>query len=262
MSQFVALQNQFQNFLLENDTCFVDSVVDTKKVSKNTRLDIYKNAYQLRLQDALGDSYSVLRDYLGDKAFNRLCEHYISTHPSSYRSIRWYGDLLSQFILSLRQYKKLPHLTELAHWEWLTGLVFDAKDAKSMTIDAMAQIPPESWESIVFKLHPSVHRINLSWNVVEIWEQLSDKKIPVNPFKENQPIAWMLWRKALVCQYRSLSHEEAFAIDAVLSHKSFGEICEGLCDFVSEDEAGQRAASLLKGWILSGLIAPVPKEQV
>jgi hypothetical protein len=43
----------------------------------------------------------------------------------------------------------------------------------------------------------------------------------------------------------------------MLCERSFGDICEGLCQWVSEEEAGQRAASLLKTWIQLGLLAEV-----
>ena len=38
---------------------------------------------------------------------------------------------------------------------------------------------------------------------------------------------------------------------------TFGEICEGLCQWIAEDNAGVHAASLLKGWITTGLISNV-----
>ncbi len=255
MSQFIELQNQFQRFLLENDARFAEAVVGTKKVSKETRLEIYKNAYQLRLQDALGESYSVLRDYLGHKPFNKLCIDYINQFPSHFQSIRWYGNELPLFLQSHQKYKKMPYLAELAQWEWVSGLVFDSENADILTLDAMTSIPVEQWESLTFKMQPSLHQLILSWNVVEMWEALSNEKTPSRPLENTKPAPWIMWRQDLICKYRAMSHDESFSLDAALSGKTFGEICEGLCDFVSEDEAGQRAASLLKGWIMSGLIS-------
>src|SRR3990167_3550411 len=255
MSEFIQLQNQFQSYLLENNNDFLHSVIDTEKVSKETSLKIYKNAYQLRLQEALGESYSILRDYLGNKPFDQLCIDYINQSPSHFRSIRWYGNELPLFLQSHKKYKKMPYLAELARWECVSGLVFDAENTDVLTVDAMAVIPLAHWESLTFKMQPSLYQLNLSWNVVAMWEALSNKKTPSCPSNNTNPVPWIMWRQDLICKYRALSHDEFFAIDAALSGKTFGEICEGLCDFVSEDEAGQRAASLLKGWIVSGLIA-------
>ena len=68
---------------------------------------------------------------------------------------------------------------------------------------------------------------------------------------------FVLWRNGLTSQFSSLSEDEAWAIDAMIKGLTFGELCEGLCQWVDEEEAGMHAASLLKGWIMMGFITAV-----
>jgi len=257
MSTFLDLQTHFQQYIFENDSAIADHVIGTQKVTKETRLSIYYNAYRLRLQEALANSFPVLKVYLGRQSFEKLCNEYIQTYPSSYRSIRWFGDQFSDFLISHKKYKKMQHVSELALWEWKSSLAFDAKDAPALDITQMASISPDVWSDITFKIHPTVQRIALSHNVVAIWQSICDEtEIPAIT-KTNKPISWIIWRKNLIIQYVSLSEDEVSAFDMIAQDHTFSMMCEKLCDYVSEDQAGLRAASLLKNWITQGLIESV-----
>ena len=63
----------------------------------DARLGIYRDAYRVRLIEALDDIYSVLHKLLGDETFVSLAEMFIAANPSVHRSIRWYGRELADF---------------------------------------------------------------------------------------------------------------------------------------------------------------------
>lgn len=247
MNTLVTLQDQFQDYLLHSSNKIHAHIVSTEKVPADTRLAIYNNAYWTRLLEALATTYPILKKYLGDEAFEKLGYDYINQYPSSYRSIRWFGDQLATFIMS-------PFLAELARFEWTMTLVFDAADSEVLQIAEVGRIPPEEWINMRFQAHPSAHRLNLFWNVVPIWQALAEEQSPIKPVQSPSPVGWMLWRKELISQFCSLPIEEAWAIDTLLKGATFGEICEGLCQWIEEEKAALHAASLLKGWLAAGLI--------
>jgi hypothetical protein len=257
MSSCSDLQSYFQHYIFQDDQSICDHVIGTKKVSKETRLKIYSDAYRLRLQAALDSSYPILKKYLGNKPFEKICNAYIDHHPSHYRSIRWYGDQFSLFLKLHTKYKRMPHLNELALWEWKSALVFDAENATVLSLNEMASLTPDLWPSVKFKIHPTIQQINLYSNIVPIWEALCDEKEPPALVKNNKPITWILWRKELVSQYISIPEDEAYALDAIISGKTFSEMCEQLCEYIAEEDVGLRAASFLKGWITQGLIEKI-----
>ena len=98
MSELRVLQRQFQEFLLTSQQGIEESVRSTISVSKDTRLGIYRDAYQLRLIECLITSYPALHLYLGTEEFQKLCRAYIDAYPSPFRSIRWYGNHLADFL--------------------------------------------------------------------------------------------------------------------------------------------------------------------
>ncbi|KGP62544.1 hypothetical protein EP47_11120 [Legionella norrlandica] len=255
MSTLLTLQKQFQEFIYSGQSSIKESIVQTELVPSETRLGIYKDSYRLRLIECLAANYPTLHAYLGTEEFEKLSTGYIAAYPSSYRSIRWYGDLLPEFIKNYYS-KSCYYLYELAELEWKMTLAFDAADDSVVKVEDMAYIPPESWPNMQFVLHPSVHRLNFYWNVFPLWQTLTNNQDI--PELNDSPIAtaWVLWRgKDYIIQYYSLSEEEAWALDAMIQGMSFGALCEGLCQWIPEEEVGMKAASYLKNWIQNGLLS-------
>ncbi len=244
------LQNNFQEYLMQEKQDIKQSIMSTEKVSAEMRLAIYGEAYRSRLHEALEASYPALKKYLGEEEFEKLCYRYIDANPSVYRSIRWYGDQLAQFL-------KDPFLSELATLEWTLALVFDAKGGSVFQLQAMSALSPDSWADMKFIMHSSVYRLNFSWNTMQIWQKLMEEVSPPTLKKNARSEGWILWRQELTSRYASLPQDEAWGLDALLNGATFGELCEGLCEWVAEEEVALRAASLLKGWITAGLIVDV-----
>jgi hypothetical protein len=148
-----------------------------------------------------------------------------------------------------------PHLAELSKFEWTMSDVFDAENADTISLEEIGNISPELWENMRFKLHPSMHILNLDWNVVPIWQALSENEECPAAEKSMTSCVWIAWRKDLMSHFCELPTDEAFSLNAIALGKSFGEMCEGLCEWHAEDNAAMHAASLLKGWIIAGLIS-------
>ncbi len=246
MNMLKQLQNDFQEYLLNDDRNIYKNIVSTERMPVDKRLNIYANAYYARLSEALSATYPTIQSYLGFDDFYKLACEYAKSHPSEFRSIRWFGDKFPTFLQN--------HLAEIAEIEWTMSAVFDSKNATPLSIEELANIPPESWESMQLKLHPSVRRINLNWNSIAIWQDLIQDKTPSDPIKNEFTVPWIFWRKNLDNQYCSLEAEDAWAIDAIIRGENFGTICEGLLQWNQEEDIGMRAASLLKGWTEAGLL--------
>lgn len=256
MSDFFRLQDDLQQYLLSRKADIAQHIVETETVSVQARLGIYYNAYHARLIEALDSNFPYLGKYLGEEAFHKMSLAYIESHPSTFRSIRWYGDELSTW---LKTYFDSEHhyLSELAEFEWNMTVAFDASDAPSFRLEQMTAIPAQSWGEMQLKAHPSLRRMDFLWNIVSIWEALANGQLPEDVISQPQPIPWVLWRNDYMNRFYALSPDEAWALDAVLGNISFGEICEGLCQWHDEGAVGLRAASLLKGWIQSGLLSDI-----
>ena len=249
------LQGDFQDYLLRGGQAIAAQVRGSARVPLETRLAIYGNAYRLRLAEALGNNYPALAKLLGEADFAALADDYVRQHDSAYFSIRYYGDGLADFLARHENYVAAPVLAELARWEWAMTSAFDAADASPLSHAALARLPPEQWAQLRFTFHPSLGRLTLWWNVPQLWQALSEEGERPTLELAAQGIEWLVWRRELSTYYRSLRATEAQALDAARRGWPFGELCELLSDALGESVAAVEAATLLRGWVDSGLIS-------
>lgn len=257
MSPLHGLQADFQSFLLRGDERMLDRVVGGAKVSAPRRLAIYYDAYRLRLLEALDSNYPILHAWMGDDEFEKLGLAYLESHPSTHFSIRYFGHRLSEYLASAETYRDKPYLSEMATLEWAMSEAFDAADSHGVNLDAMASLPPETWPGMHLALHASVRRLDLRWNVPAIWRAIKEEQAPEKPAAGEWPQPWLVWRQDLKIFFRSLSVDEAWAIDAVRAGEPFASICEGLVEWIDARNVALHAAGLLKRWTIDGMIVNI-----
>jgi hypothetical protein len=256
MADLKQIQDSFQQYLLQSDArVIVSQVVSTETLPAITRLSIYGDAYRSRLFEALASNYPFLHACVGDDEFYALAMNYINQHPSNYRSIRWYGDRMQEFIQQNDYSQLSPSIHEVAALDWMMTLVFDAKDTEVVTLEQMALIPADAWADMHFAFHPSFHRLQFNWNVIEFWQSTLSEDGQVLLSKYSSPVTWIFWRHDLINHFISMSNDEDWALSAAIEGSSFSDICEGLCQFMPEENVAIAAASMLKKWIASGLIS-------
>jgi hypothetical protein len=249
------LQQDMQRYLLGEVSGVTAAIVDAPPLGAADRLAIYRNAYQVRLIDALHETYPVLHGLLGDEAWIELGQAYVAAHPSLFRSIRWYGRELPDFMAGSVPYSDAPILSEIALLEWTLSEVFDATDAPSLRRADLSAVEPSGWGSLTFQFHPSLRRLSLSWNTAAVWKAMSSDETPPSPDLSDAPVPWLLWRKDLQNYFRSMSAVESAALDAALHGSDFAQICEGLCALLPQEEIPAAAASLLGAWADGGMIS-------
>jgi len=263
MGKLQQLQSDFQNYLIQLNGSMDHQVVGTKQAGAMERLEIYADAYRLRLLEALQTDYVALHALLGEEEFDRLGRAYIDSYQPRHFSIRYYGDEMATFLASQKPYSRSPWLSETAAFEWAQTLAFDAADAPVAAEQDMAAYPPAAWPRMRFIPHSSVQRLDFYWNIPQIWKAATHTQPLPEPQSGKHPRAWVIWRQQLNNYYRSLEVDEAWAINAFLKQENFADICAGLCEWVDELNAAAHAASLLKRWIIDGLIQEIrlPQEK-
>jgi hypothetical protein len=248
------LQRELQRELLGGTSAIGAAIVEAPPLTVDARLGIYRHAYRARLTEALDDVYPILHQLLGDEAFGSMAELFIETHPSAHRSVRWYGSELADFLAAQSPYAGEPALAEIARFEWTLSEVFDAPDATPLDRAALSNVNPGVWAALRFRFHPSVRRLALRWNAVAVWQRMSEGEEPPAPEASSASVPWLLWRQNFKNYFRSLDAAEKAALEAALAGRPFGEICEALGAFLAEEEIPLRAATLVAGWLDSGII--------
>ena len=251
------LQQRFKAYITGQSEDFEQDIISTEQAQAEHRLGAYYNAYRLRLIECLATDFSALQKQLGEEAFEYLVLDYLQRYPSEHPSVRWAGQHMAEFLLQTELPEK-QFLAELAAFEWAQGLCFDAADSDQLFgLDDMAHLPPESWPHLTLHFHPSVRWLDLSWNVPPYWVALDNREQPLQAVREDIPTRWLMWRRDLNPNWRSLDSAEAWAIEAAVEGANFSALCEGLLEWIGTDAVALTAAGYLKQWIHDELISSI-----
>jgi hypothetical protein len=215
------------------------------------RVEVYADAYFLRLRDILSEDFPRVATLLGHEAFANLVRGYLKAHPSTDPSVRHLGRALSAFI---RSRSDLPSwLADLAALEWARINAFDAPDDDALLDSAkLAQLDPGIWPQQ--KLIPvrSLETLDAAWPVHRIW---ADEDGP----EQMALLATSLrvWRgKDFYVFHAPMDARESSAMSRLLAGASFAEICQVFED-LDEQQAAQEAGALLLRWLEDGIIARI-----
>ena len=252
MKSLAELQSYFQAYLRNADeVCQLERfVVNDEKVGATKRLNIYADAYYLRIIEALGTTYPKLKQLIGDTFFVTIARSYITNYPSTYRNMRWVGDQMAAHLE-----KTLPNhpiTTDMAYFEWALGIAFDAEDQPTLSINDLSHLSLADWPSLMLKTQLSVQCLHLNWNVLPVWQALHQTVVPPDIMPADQHC--VVWRKDLDAHYRSVDLLEINAIKQIQQGTTFGELCAHLQLNLNEEAATQKAAEYLSSWLEDGLL--------
>lgn len=255
MNALLQTQSEFQRYVLYGESSITGEVAGPDEEFRKTRLGVYYDAYRLRLVEVLGSDFETLKTFAGEETFDAIARAYLDAHPSTFRNVRWFGGLLPSFLRQDARYRGHPVLAELAEFEWTLGLAFDAPDAPALAFDDLAGLPADAWAGIGFRPHPSLHCLELRWNIVAIWNAIGRKETPPEAAESAEPLTVAIWRRDHSSHFRSLPGDEAQMLRAALGGANFPEMCERLALEHGEDAAAVRAAELLRGWVDQGWLS-------
>ena len=256
MSRFAELQDMMQQAILTGDSRVLETLAPGGQEEKGVLLDVYRNAYVLRLVDIIGNDHPALKAYLGETNFNGLCRTFIKAQPSTSRNARWVSQGLADFASGTAPWAEYPEMGEIAWLERALGNAFDAADAQVLGLEDLGEVPAEEWARVRFDFHPSLQVSKLTTNAGDIWTALKDggeDHPPVAVLDEPQTVA--VWREGLTSKWRSLPPEEYMMLSAARDGVPFGVLCEMVATHAEPDTAAARAAGYLQGWIAAGMLS-------
>lgn len=259
MSGLTALQRDFYAFLRGGAIEPVAArVTERGPAPTAVRLGIYANAYGKRLAEALESDHPILGRYLGDALWQRMCIGYIVAQPSRFRSLRNFGDALSEFLATAEPFSRQPILAELAAFECTLLDAFDAADGPRLPWSGLLAQPQPDWPCLRLRFHPSVRRLATGWNSVAVWQALKAEREPP-PAAEIPGGAWLLWRdEQRLTRFRTLAADEDDLVAALLQDDAdIAALCERLAGLHPAEQVPGRLLELLQQWFDAGLVGVI-----
>jgi hypothetical protein len=241
------LQRHFQAWL----TAIPGAVAPA--VTGPDRRQVYADAYQSRLLEALGHDFPALRVELGPDAFAAIGRDYIAAHPSTVRSIRWFGAALPAFLRTAHPSPDGRAWADLAAFEWTLGEAFDAPGATVLGDEDLRSLDPGAWTGLGFGFHPTVRRLDTATDAVGRWQRCLGLT-PGGPGPSGGPYHWLVWRRDLAVLFRAAGPDEAAAVDGLLAGQTLTMAAAGLAERAGAEQGPGLLAAWLRQWLQEGLL--------
>lgn len=237
------LQRDFSRALRANDNrIFVDG----------SGIHIYRNNYRSQLHATLKDTFGHLNRWLGETEFRRAADFHIDRSPPHSWTLDAYGHDFPETLRAL--FPSDAEVFELAWLELAMADAFVAADAEPLGLEQLAQV---DWNKARLRFVPSLRLGEAATNAWAIWEALESDITPPASAMLATAHGYIVWRRALVSQFRVVEASQYRAISALRGGMSFAEVCAVLAAELGEVGAAAAAAELLRSLIDDELIAEV-----
>ena len=253
------LQTNFQHILLDAECIFADWVRESARgLSSQDRLDIYHNAYRIRLIDVLLDTFEHTAVYLGDDWFHHLAAAYVQSQYSTYSNIGLYGREFPHFLAE--QLADDKEVSELALMDWKLRRAFDGADSAVMTHDDLQHLATAESGSIRLQPVPTLSISQQHFNTLDIWHAINHDQHPPVVERLLQPIDILIWRKGHSPHFRSLAKIESAAIACVCSGDTLEAIGAALEKDFPDVDVVTEFGVMLHRWLDDEIIRITPQN--
>lgn len=237
------LQGEFQDFLFSgrNERQLLPQIAASNNIPAQLRLEVYRNAYYIRLQEAIAHDFPTLLAVAGDAHFGELTSRFIKANPSTHPSLRDFGRVLPQWLREEGE----SVLADVAELEWAVVEAFDAADKESLDADILAQIPPNDWEHLIFDFHPSVSLVTVSCNARECWSAVRNGEDKIPALEPDADEHLVVWRAAKGPSMQVIEAAIHRVFTLLMSGSSFGKCCLELSQVTTEEQTPRIAAQTL-----------------
>lgn len=201
-------------------------VLPSKTLSALERLDVYRDMYLLRMEEALSIDYPSLKHFLGDDEFMRLVARYVDVYPSRSYTLNRLGDHLCEFIETLDDLPRKDFCLDLARLEFALTYVFDAPETPPMTPAQVKAVPPDAWENARLKPVEAFRLLELNYPISRYVGAVDEE----NPFPRiARKKTWVVAYRANYGLHRMDLAQPAYELLSLLaSGKTMGEAIESV----------------------------------
>ena len=210
-----------------------------------SRLEVYHYAYRARLRECLADDFAGVRAWLGEAAFDRLCDRVITASPSRTKDLNTWGVALVEE-LRLRP----RFVTELAALEWALVEAIHAPPPLVMDPAELAAVPVEAWAEASFAPSPTLRLLRFDWTANAVLQGLREGRRP-RPRRRETHVA--VYRKGFVVWRMEVPADMAGVLRQLVAGVSLGEALATL----PEDAAPERVMRWFTTFVAEGLFEGV-----
>jgi hypothetical protein len=221
------------------------------RLSPVQQLEIYREQFWLRHTGSLVEDFPGLGGVIGQAAWERLVEEYLTLHAPQSFTLRDLGDRLPAFVESRTWLEERELATDMARLEWAHVEVFDADDAKKLDPAKLAAVPEAAWEGARLVPDPGLRLLAPSYPVVSLRRALlaaRETNADV-PLPEREPSFIAVHRREHRIHHDRLEPDEHALFVRIAAAAPLGKACESTAEALGTPV--QALGERLEGWFAS-----------
>jgi hypothetical protein len=232
-------------------------IEDAPPLSVTSRLDVYAEAYFLRLRDSLREDFCSITRIIGTKIFDGMISEYLASYPSRSHTITDVSEQFSKYLETHSLTESLPHLPDLARLEWLTTQQFYAADSAAVDFSAFSNRSPEMWAQARLVPAPSATLFHSDWAkaIHRLWLD-REKRRGRAAVKPKAPGTLLIYRNLEgFVHVEHLNETQALILKLIFENKTLNAICERLAE-QNLDET-PRLMEWISSWAKSRILSQI-----
>ncbi len=233
-----------------------DLFVDPPAGTLAERWAIYRNAYLVRLTEAIADRYPAIARIAGPVPFRDLCQRYVTEFPPSSHDIGRAGARFPEYLPSDPIATSLPFLPDLARFERALAEAVAAPDVEPLRWRDLAAMPADRLAEIPLRLACAAALIVSPWPLTALWLTTDQPDSAVDVDLAAGPSAILVARQGLEPRWRSLDADELAVAEAVSRGATPASILESDALGGGRD-APPRFVRALRSLVSFGALAPL-----
>ncbi|MEP6885848.1 MAG: DNA-binding domain-containing protein [Gammaproteobacteria bacterium] len=219
-------------------------------IAARLTLDVYANTARSNFTDSLIASFPVVRRLVGEDYFRQLARGCHARHPSISGDLQFAGAEFAQFLAQAHGAGEYLYLGDVAHLEWLIQETLLAAEHAPFDPAKLQTVPPNDYDALVFRLHPSVRLFTSEFPCVAIWQANAGDAEPPLIDLGSGPDRVLTIRVRGQLEFHRLSLSEQAFLEALRAEESFAAaIARGV-----EGGGEFDAAAALRRFVLAGAI--------
>ncbi len=166
-----ALQHAFARALTQPEMPVPADIRGGDERAPKKRFNVYRNNMFASLITVLAGRFPAVERLVGEEFFRALASAFIRAHPPRDPVIIRYGAAFPAFLEGFEPVADTPYLPDVARLEMAWNTAYHAADARPLTAEELADLPPEHIARLVLRVHPALGVLRSPFPVLSIWEK-------------------------------------------------------------------------------------------
>lgn len=162
----------------QNENELMPLVKDSARLSAARAFEVYREDYQVRMTEALKNTFRSIHSVLGDDDFFRMALDYLDRYPSSFSDLDEYGHHLPHYLKNHSLSEDYPFLSQLADFEWAFREIFHSGEVLGPNADELQKLFADENTKLV--LSPSAKVLHYDFSIEKIYSHKDSDEEKMN----------------------------------------------------------------------------------